>query len=767
MGPFIRDDTAQMIHAVQEEKISDDISDLLDLYLSSAPKVRNRWIFPEEEHRIVDLVKALQGNSTQSESRFILVDTSKVDDCSSLVEKFGLKKSDKAIVINGRVIGPFAPDEEFTGEDIELLLHQEFERITPIISATKGLSYLGSRADFLAKLASILNLAAAKQDNGIFESEDHIRRKPYENFDAEYTSFTSGGNDGWLQVVGVVDPLSEIAQRMSELLKVLSEMDGVGVQVFLNPKKHMKELPVGRYYRYVLSSEINFNDDGSIATPEALFDDLPQDPLFTLGLEVPHPWLVMQKESIHDLDNIRLANLPSVSAVYELKYLLVDGHAKDITNNSPPRGVQFVLGNDKNEHILDTIVMANLGYFQFKASPGIWKLTTLKGRSSEIFDIVEIDHFNNFQTIELTSFDGMTLFPKLSRKHGMEGEDVLAHESESSIRQGVIKSKQADINIFSVASGHLYERFIYIMILSVKKHTASSVKFWFIENFLSPSFKIFIPHLAAKYDFEYEYVTYKWPHWLRHQKEKQREIWGYKILFLDVLFPLSLDKVIFVDADQIVRIDLQELVDLDLHGAPYGYTPMGDSREEMDEYRFWKSGYWRDYLKGKPYHISALYVIDLKRFRQLAAGDLLRGHYQSLSSDPNSLANLDQDLPSKSLFSGCDLIYIDHLQHQLPIFSLDKSWLWCETWCSDEDLKTAKTIDLCNNPKTKEPKLDRARRQIPEWNDYDSQVAALAKQVKNVGNIAADVDAVQKPDDILASAGDTTQPKEARNRDEL
>ena len=45
---------------------------------------------------------------------------------------------------------------------------------------------------------------------------------------------------------------------------------------------------------------------------------------------------------------------------------------------------------------------------------------------------------------------------------------------------------------------------------------------------------------------------------------------------------------------------------------------------------------------GRPYHISALYVIDLDVFRQLAAGDRLRGPYQGLSSDPNSLANLDQ-----------------------------------------------------------------------------------------------------------------------------
>lgn len=204
-------------------------------------------------------------------------------------------------------------------------------------------------------------------------------------------------------------------------------------------------------------------------------------------------------------------------------------------------------------------------------------------------------------------------------------------------------------------------------------------------------------------------VTYKWPHWLRAQREKQREIWGYKILFLDVLFPLSLDKVIFVDADQIVRTDMYELVTHDLQGAPYGFTPMCDSRTEMEGFRFWKQGYWKSFLRGLPYHISALYVVDLRRFRQIAAGDRLRQQYHQLSADPNSLSNLDQDLPN-------------HMQHTLPIHSLPQEWLWCETWCADEDLAAARTIDLCNNPMTKEPKLDRARRQVPEWTTYDEEI---------------------------------------------
>lgn len=57
--------------------------------------------------------------------------------------------------------------------------------------------------------------------------------------------------------------------------------------------------------------------------------------------------------------------------------------------------------------------------------------------------------------------------------------------------------------------------------------------------------------MAKEYGFEYELVQYKWPRWLHQQTEKQRIIWGYKILFLDVLFPLDVRKIIFVDADQV------------------------------------------------------------------------------------------------------------------------------------------------------------------------------------------------------------------------
>jgi UDP-glucose:glycoprotein glucosyltransferase len=58
-----------------------------------------------------------------------------------------------------------------------------------------------------------------------------------------------------------------------------------------------------------------------------------------------------------------------------------------------------------------------------------------------------------------------------------------------------------------------------------------------------------------------------------------------------------------------------------------------------------------------------------------------------------------------------------------------QEWLWCETWCGNATKKYAKTIDLCNNPLTKEPKLDSARRIVAEWPGLDEEVASFTAEV--------------------------------------
>jgi len=326
---------------------------------------------------------------------------------------------------------------------------------------------------------------------------------------------------------------------------------------------------------------------------------------------------------------------------YGLKSLLFFGQCLDVSVGSPPNGLQLtlsrmLLGNNASYtrskdiggyeqlQILpdgsfvtnaviadtesvgtslrphsDTLVMKTLGYWQLRANPGVWKLEIAShSRGAEIFEITDgaIDsgvimksQSNIIPSTHriLVMKDYVSKYQPLLVRRKQGFEDAELFNSIGDVRD---KSDDDTVHVFSLATGHLYERFLKIMMLSVTKRTSTRVKFWLFENYLSPGFKASAKYMADRIGCQVEFVTYKWPEWLRGQSEKQRIIWGYKILFLDVLFPLNLKKIIYVDADQVVRSDLKELWDLDLQGAPYGYTPFCDSRESTLGYQFWRSG---------------------------------------------------------------------------------------------------------------------------------------------------------------------------------
>lgn len=644
-----------------------------------------------------------------------------------------LKRGQRVVISNGRILGPLEDEEVFNQDDFLLLesiiLKTSGERIKSKVQQ------FGIEEDRASDLVMKVDALLSSQPKG--ES-----RVEYGFADDRHSAVKIRPKEGevYFDVVAVVDPVTRDAQKLAPFLMVLKQLVNVNMRVFMNCQSKLSEMPLKSFYRYVLEPEVVFQADSSFSPgPMAKFLDMPQSPLFTLNLNTPESWMVESVHTRYDLDNIYLEEVDTiVGAEYELEHLLLEGHCFDVSSGQPPRGLQFTLGTESEPVIVDTIVMANLGYFQLKANPGAYVLKLRKGRSDEIYRIYSHDGTDSPAdsddiVVVLNNFKSRIVKVKVQKKPDKFNEELLSDGTEEtetgfwkSFTRGFTGGGKTDepkpdkdnvINIFSVASGHLYERFLRIMMLSVLKNTKTPVKFWFLKNYLSPTFKEFIPHMASEYGFQYELVQYKWPRWLHQQTEKQRIIWGYKILFLDVLFPLAVDKILFVDADQIVRTDLKELRDFDLEGAPYGYTPFCESRREMDGYRFWKSGYWASHLAGRKYHISALYVVDLKKFRKIAAGDRLRGQYQGLSQDPNSLSNLDQDLPNNMI-------------HQVPIKSLPQEWLWCETWCDDHSKKSAKTIDLCNNPMTKEPKLQAAVRIVSEWSDYDQEIKRLQNTVQ-------------------------------------
>jgi len=715
------------------------------------------------------------GDGAASITMWLVVDMGKIDgwEVAKEMVDYQLNAKDSRIaIINcgsaGKIDDAIQSGKLTTSQILDLLnAHEDLAEYDVAVKAdvcakisldsvvVNGLVYPGARefttADFnlLASIARQGGAADIKEalgsDNGdlVMKTASALSFLP-EIKERKSVQFAAGGgglltfpperpNDAIFEVVAIFDPASYDAQKMVPIINTLRKVINMNLTIMFNCVDNLSELPVKAFYRFVLDAEPAATVE---QRPQAKFDTLPHHSLLTMAIMPPESWMVAAVEAKHDLDNIKLAEQGDVTASYQLKHILVEGHCSETQTGAPPRGMQIEM-TDGRSHV-DTLVMANLGYFQLKAHPGFWDLELREGASTDIYKIESVTGASGKEgeqvKITLDSFITKVVRLQVSKRPGMEDVDVLAvtdaPEDNQQIEEESIwsqvgsaiglgkKKKQANdkptevINIFSLASGHMYERLMRIMMVSVINKTETKVKFWILGNYASPAFRDSLPPLAAKFGFEYEFVQYKWPRWLNAQTEKQRTMWGYKILFLDVLFPLEVDKIIFVDADQIVRADLKELIEFDLEGNPYGYTPFCDDRKEMDGFRFWSGGYWKSHLNGRRYHISAIYVVDLKRFRQLAAGDRLRGQYQGLSQDPNSLANLDQDLPNNMI-------------HQVGIKSLPQEWLWCETWCSDASKGKAKTIDLCNNPLTKEPKLSAAVRIVPEWVDYDNQIKEL------------------------------------------
>ncbi|GFR53073.1 hypothetical protein Agub_g15772, partial [Astrephomene gubernaculifera] len=163
------------------------------------------------------------------------------------------------------------------------------------------------------------------------------------------------------------------------------------LRLLLHPAKEVTEMPLKSYYRFALPQLASSSSPPG--PPSASFSRLPSRRVLTLNLDVPEAWLVSPATAAADLDNLRLEDVAGevVYAEFELDALMLTGSCVDVTASgrmTPPRGLQLHLGTPARPHTVDTLVMANLAYFQLKAAPGRWLLSLAPGRSRELYSLV-------------------------------------------------------------------------------------------------------------------------------------------------------------------------------------------------------------------------------------------------------------------------------------------------------------------------------------------------------------------------------------------
>lgn len=311
----------------------------------------------------------------------------------------------------------------------------------------------------------------------------------------------------------ILDPLTKDAQALAPVIRMLHQDLGAEVRVFLRPRLDLTDRPLSHYYEYAVP-RVPTGDDLAARAPAApgvVLARLPGEPILTMGMDVPEPWLVEPVEARYDLDNVVLKEVrePALDAVFELEALLIQGSCVDtgarVQTQFNPRGLQLLLnrpGAADGSAAANTLVMSNLGYFQLQSSPGSYALTLAPGRSQDIYFVAGASPLGEPWVLDeakkvldgrsgadlpikapvlVSSFQGLWLQLRVFHRPGREGEDVLAgtDKSESSggsqeaagkgagaalRRLGQLATKalkggsaatqgSSKVNIFTVASG--------------------------------------------------------------------------------------------------------------------------------------------------------------------------------------------------------------------------------------------------------------------------------------------------------------------------
>ena len=341
-----------------------------------------------------------------------------------------IKISSTYVTVNGRLVGPIV--EEFREKDFITLINYEYsERVANVHSALE--SFLATlEFDFYSHILFLVSSALTDSLSG--EDQPRLSTKKFLEFRNTSVCFESGlETSSSLRFEAILDPVSPVGQKALSFLSAVVKVPDVFVRVFTSSHtlENVEKLPLNRFYRFSFLQTPKFGSDSSLTTTGLTFDDMPENALLTMGIDVPGSWLVRPTSSLYDLDNIDLSKIPSgshLNAEFTLKSILVEGHAIDSKLNTPPRGLQFILESDNSKSKLDTITMANLGYLQFKAAPGVWAMKIREGRSDEVYQLMHLRENEKLKTdgkVIVDSFVGVTVYPVVNKKPGMRDENVL------------------------------------------------------------------------------------------------------------------------------------------------------------------------------------------------------------------------------------------------------------------------------------------------------------------------------------------------------
>ena len=219
-------------------------------------------------------------------------------------------------------------------------------------------------------------------------------------------------------------------------MQALRDQLNVTLKLSLWPKLNLTSNPLNSYYRFAFDRESSSRSVPFVGlsqldlhssllfrvvpfnSAQATFSELAGMRVLQAAIDPPSLWFVETFDTEHDLDNIRVPPDTYIWAELRLKHFVVEGHCFPVNEYMPPAGLELQIHDRQGTQHSDTIVMKNLGYFQLKAVPALYTLSLVAGRSSELYDLVEIVSYRKRYTTETISPKSKLLIPMTGLHEG-------------------------------------------------------------------------------------------------------------------------------------------------------------------------------------------------------------------------------------------------------------------------------------------------------------------------------------------------------------
>ncbi|KAK5960287.1 Kre5p PWA37_002357 [Arxiozyma heterogenica] len=540
------------------------------------------------------------------------------------------------LVLNGRFIH-FSKHEILTTTEFESIIKRESKRTLDTIFALEnifpGFSETALDPDFVEMISALLSKlvyhgSQYNNDGFDFTTETVLLRFNIEHYlhSNGFTIFDDSDHNSvekLIDVTIIVDPVEERTQKLLSFIPFLEKMNIVNFKIVLLPTENLPFIPNERVFIPTIPNRL--------LTKEIIN-------AFDVEVDIPDHFAV---SNLSQFDGVIVE-----SYVYDSKITINEGNVHGIG------GLSFNVLDEHNEIITSFTSMSTFGYGQFMIHDFQKKYHIVCITPGYDVELVSNEIYSDL--VDEGEFSISNL--------NMKRITILVTNHDKAIPENRISMESTEINIFTtLAHSDLEQSNFKKNVLQIcASDLTKNFTFWLLEDaYMNEELHDFatIINNISDINGKVKFVKYEWPRWLRPQRYCERKLDISRFLFLDVLFPSDIKKIVYMNLGTTDNLlDPEKIIRSETKKAPFSMFKM-----EVDGY--WNYGYWEKRLKNNGYSFYStdpVFLIDLEEIRSKDIGDLLRIHYQRLSADANSLVNIGQDL-------------LNDIQSEVPISGLKRS----------------------------------------------------------------------------------------------